>query len=286
VERINDVIAEALGKDRRSIDAIAVTTGPGLVGALLIGLVTARTLGWAYKVPVIGMNHLEGHLFAGLVEHPRLRPPFLGLIISGGHTELVIFKDYGEYQSLGGTRDDAAGEAFDKVANLLQLPFPGGPSIDRLARTGDPQAVAFPRAWLRGNWDFSFSGLKTAVANYLAANTNGHRPKVSDLCASFQEAVVDVLVRKTFEAAKAYHLKSIVIGGGVAANSRLRAAFQQEARQQKLNVYLPDISFCTDNAAMIAAGGYYKFKKLGKHYSQLAVPSVDANLPVTSWRRS
>src|SRR5260370_5854066 len=171
VERINTVIDDATEGGRLRYDAIAVTTGPGLVGSLLIGVVTGRTLGWVRRVPVIGMNHLEGHLFAGLVEHPRLKPPFLGLIISGGHTELVLFKSYGNYETLGGTRDDAAGEAFDKVANLLDLPFPAGPSIDRMAQKGNPRAVDFPRAWMRGTHDFSFSGLKTAVANYLKENT-------------------------------------------------------------------------------------------------------------------
>lgn len=283
VERINAVIEDALGKKALPYDAIAVTTGPGLVGALLIGVVTARTLGWAKHVPVIGMNHLEGHLFAGLVEHPSLKPPFLGLIVSGGHTELVLFKKYGDYQTLGGTRDDAAGEAFDKVANLLNLPFPGGPSIDRMAQKGDPKAVDFPRAWIPGTHDFSFSGLKTAVSNYLKVHTGSQRPPVQDLCASFQEAVVDVLVAKTLEAAQTYRLKQVVVGGGVAANRRLRAAFQSAAREKKLQIFLPDISFCTDNAAMIAAGGYFKLKTLGLKKTAKQSLNVDANLPVTSW---
>src|SRR5205807_2452868 len=158
----------------------------------------ARTWGWLHRLPVVGVNHLEGHLFAGLVEHPRLKPPFLGLIVSGGHTELVIFRGYGRYQRLGATRDDAAGEAFDKVANLLGLPFPGGPSIESAAQNGNPQAISFPRAWIPGTHDFSFSGIKTAVANYLR-DARGKRHPVSDICASFQEAVVDVLVKKTLE---------------------------------------------------------------------------------------
>jgi N6-L-threonylcarbamoyladenine synthase len=282
VERINTIIEEATDHDRIGYDAISVTTGPGLIGSLLVGVVTARTLGWVRRVPVIGMNHLEGHLFAGLVEHAALKPPFLGLIVSGGHTELVVFKSYGRYKTLGGTRDDAAGEAFDKVANLLNLPFPGGPSIDRLSQKGNPRAVDFPRAWLRGTCDFSFSGLKTSVANYLRANTNGHRPPVADLCASFQEAVVNVLVKKTLDTAKSYGLKSIVVGGGVAANRRLRAAFTESARTAGLKVYLPDLVFCTDNAAMIAAGGFYKLKKLGQRGASKSL-NVDANLPVTSW---
>lgn len=283
VERINDVIDETLRRSRVKVHAIAVTTGPGLVGSLLVGTVTARTLGWVYDVPVVGMNHLEGHLFAGLVEHQNLKPPFLGLIVSGGHTELVIFKKYGRYQNLGGTRDDAAGEAFDKVANLLKLPFPGGPSIDRTAQRGNSRAVTFPRAWIPGTWDFSFSGLKTSVANYLKASPNGNRKSLPDLCASFQEAVVDVLVKKTVEAAKAHHLKSIVVGGGVVANRRLREAFQDAAKTHALKVYLPDLAFCTDNAAMIAAGGYYKLKHLPTRLRSKASLVVDANLAIQSW---
>jgi N6-L-threonylcarbamoyladenine synthase len=228
------------------------------------------------------VNHLEGHLFAGLVEHPKLKPPFLGLIVSGGHTELVIFKGYGRYQCLGATRDDAAGEAFDKVANLLNLPFPGGPSIDRMARKGNPAAVTFPRAWIPGTLDFSFSGIKTSVSNYLQSNSGKRRASVPDLCASFQEAVVDVLVKKTMDAARQHHLRHIVIGGGVAANRRLRQAFQQASNVSGIAVYLPDLSFCTDNAAMIAAAGYYKLTHAPRRIRNRLV--VDANLPITSWR--
>jgi N6-L-threonylcarbamoyladenine synthase len=290
VERINEVIEDALSSDSR-IDAIAVTTGPGLIGCLLVGTVTARMLAWVKDIPIIGVNHLEGHLFAGLVEHPTLKLPFLGLIVSGGHTELVIFKGYGRYQKLGATRDDAAGEAFDKVANLLDLPFPGGPSIDKAARQGNPSAVAFPRAWIPGTHDFSFSGIKTSVANYLKANPRPtlslqgegrakHGVRVADIAASFQEAVVEVLVKKTLEAAEIHALSSIVIGGGVAANSRLRAAFEKSAKAKKVRVYLPDRSFCTDNAVMIAAAGYYKLKRgLDRHEPLTA----NANLEVASW---
>jgi len=280
VERINEVMQRALGRPELPVQGIAVTTGPGLVGCLLVGVVTARTWGWVRDIPIIGVNHLEGHLFAGLVEHPTLKPPFLGLIVSGGHTELVIFEGYGRYRRLGATRDDAAGEAFDKVANLLSLPFPGGPSIDRAARRGNRNAVAFPRAWMTGTHDFSFSGLKTAVANYLRERSHGRRESVADVSASFQEAVVDVLVKKTILAAAAHGLRSVVVGGGVAANSRLRERFIEAGRRERLRVFLPDLSFCTDNAAMIAAAGFYKLSRPSPRQESLA---VDADLMIKSW---
>jgi N6-L-threonylcarbamoyladenine synthase len=280
VERINDIIQNTLGASRHPVDAIAVTTGPGLVGCLLVGTITARMLAWVKGIPVVGVNHLEGHLFAGLVEHPTLKPPFLGLVVSGGHTELVIFKGYGRYARLGATRDDAAGEAFDKVANLLGLPFPGGPSIDKAARHGNSAAVSFPRAWIPGTDDFSFSGLKTAVANYLHNTPARTRAKAMDIAASFQEAVVDVLVKKTLDAARSHGLSSIVVGGGVAANSRLREAFLKAARVKGVRVYLPDRAFCTDNAAMIASAGYYKLKR-GLHRREKL--KVNANLEVANW---
>ncbi len=281
VERMNDIIDEALGKKPLPIDAVAVTAGPGLIGCLLVGAVTAQTWGWVRNIPIIGVNHLEGHLFAGLVEHQGLKPPFLGLIVSGGHTELVLFNGYGRYKKLGATRDDAAGEAFDKVANLLGLPFPGGPAIDCLSKKGDAHAISFPRAWIPGTWDFSFSGIKTSVSNYLKAH-RGVRP--ADVAASFQEAVVDVLVKKTFDAAVSNRLKSVVVGGGVAANQRLRDAFRNESRRRNIKVYLPNLSFCTDNAAMIAAAGYYQLRHVSK--KQLPLLKVDANLAVQSWVRA
>jgi len=280
VERINQVIEQALKGAR--FDAVAFTRGPGLIGCLLAGAVTARTIAMAKKVPVVGVNHLEGHLFAGLAEHRGLKPPFLGLIVSGGHTELVIFKGYGRYERLGGTRDDAAGEAFDKVANHLGLPFPGGPAIDRTAIRGKRDAVSFPRARMSGTWDFSFSGLKTAVVHYLDKTPKKKRPSLPDLAASFQEAVVDVLVKKTLEAAQAKKMSSVVVGGGVAANRRLREAFQAAGRRAGIKVYLPDLSFCTDNAAMIASAGYYQIRQTPKHLRETL--TVQATLPVRSWK--
>lgn len=281
VERISSVVEKTLGCLHKPIDAVAFTRGPGLVGCLLIGAVTAQTLARLRRIPVIGVNHLEGHLFAGLVEHKKLRPPFLGLIVSGGHTELTVFKGYGRYEPLGATRDDAAGEAFDKVANRLSLPFPGGPAIDKVARRGNPQAIAFPRAWIPGTWDFSFSGIKTSVANYLEKTPSADQASTADIAASFQEAVVDVLVRKTLEAAKSKGLRSVVIGGGVAANRRLRERFLAEGKKTGLAVYLPDLAFCTDNAAMIASAAYYQLT----YGRKKAARSLDvmADLAVQSW---
>jgi N6-L-threonylcarbamoyladenine synthase len=280
VERINETIEEATRHQKTPIDAIAVTTGPGLIGCLLVGAVTARTWAWVRQIPVVGVNHLEGHLFAGLVEHPQLKPPFLGLIVSGGHTELVIFRGYGRYDRLGATRDDAAGEAFDKVANLLHLPFPGGPAIDQMARRGQPDKIRFPRAWIPGTFDFSFSGIKTSMAQYLENHGRPSPAQLPDVCASFQEAIVDGLVKKSWAAAERHGLRSIVVGGGVAANSRLRQRFLKEAAEKNIRVYLPDLSFCTDNAVMIASAGYYKLR-YGKKNSSM---SVDANLAIQSWK--
>ncbi|MBI3291346.1 MAG: tRNA (adenosine(37)-N6)-threonylcarbamoyltransferase complex transferase subunit TsaD [Elusimicrobia bacterium] len=271
---------------QRLIAGIAVTTGPGLIGSLLIGTLTAQVLAFAKGVPVVGVNHLEGHLFAGLLEDPSLTPPFVGLIVSGGHTDLVVVHEVGRYEVLGRTRDDAAGEAFDKVAKLLRLGFPGGPAVDRAARRGNPAAIPFPRPWLPGSWDFSFSGLKTAVVNFLKERESFPQKLVSDVCASFQAAVVEVLVGKTMEAARTFGLKRIVVGGGVAANSALRTAFQTAARRHKYRVVLPRPILCTDNAAMIASVGYFLLKggrptPLNGKFASLR---VDATLPMTSWR--
>ena len=260
----------------RKIDAIAVTVGPGLVGSLLVGKMTAEALGWAWNVPVVGVNHLEGHIFSALLEHKEIAPPFIGLVVSGGHTDIVVVRDFGRYDVLGRTRDDSAGESFDKVANILDLGYPGGPLIDKIARTGNNRAVPFKRPFLEGTWDFSFSGIKTAVLYHVRGqNCNYNRsygkvppqrsckldPKqVADICASFQTAVVDVLVDKTILAAKTFRLKNVAVGGGVSSNTELRARFMAEGKKNGINVYFPSRNLSTDNAAMIAAAGYFKLR--------------------------
>jgi len=283
-ERINAVIEAVLNhRPETSFDAVAVTRGPGLVGCLLVGAVTAQIIARVRHIPVVGVNHLEGHLFAGLVEHAKLKPPFLGLIVSGGHTELVIFKGYGRYTRLGATRDDAAGEAFDKVANKLGLSFPGGPAIDRAAAKGNPHAINFPRAWIPGTWDFSFSGIKTSVVTYLEKTIHKGRVSIPDIAASFQEAIVDVVVTKTLKAAEHYGLRSLVVGGGVAANRRLRHVFVEEGKKRKIQIFLPDLAFCTDNAAMIASAAYYQLKHNPKKKNQQGM-AVEADLKISNWK--
>jgi N6-L-threonylcarbamoyladenine synthase len=262
VEAISPVIQQALaesGQTWSSIDAIAVTAGPGLPGSLLVGLNAAKGLALATGRPLLGVNHLEGHLYSlWLVDPERpIRFPALALIVSGGHTELILMRGHGDYLHLGGTLDDAAGEAFDKVGRLLGLPYPGGPSIQKAALEGDPQAYKFPRAQTEGPYDFSFSGLKTAVMRTLqqAAKT-GAPVNINDAAASFQAAVVGVLVEKTLAAAKAFGASEILLAGGVSANQALRAAF---AAQSPLPIRIPPLSLCTDNAAMIGAAAYYRY---------------------------
>ncbi|MFN0117244.1 MAG: tRNA (adenosine(37)-N6)-threonylcarbamoyltransferase complex transferase subunit TsaD [Elusimicrobiota bacterium] len=274
---VNRVIAEVIkGVPFKKIDAIAVTIGPGLMGSLLVGKMTAETLGYITGKPVIGVNHIEGHLISALLENESLKPPFLGLVVSGGHTELIYAKSWGEYYLIGKTRDDAAGEAFDKVAKMLKLGYPGGPIIDRLAKQGDPSKETFPRAWLPGTWDFSFSGLKTAVLYRLDDGRKLTKVRLSNLAASFQESVVDVLTEKTIQAARALKVKTIAVGGGVAANSALRKSLKDKAFSHNFKLFMASPTLCTDNAAMIASVGYFKFrsKKLMKMNSLKVQPQM------------
>lgn len=266
IEKINQVIEEALSKagiTMQEIDGIGVTYGPGLVGALLVGVAEAKAISFATGKPLIGVHHIEGHISANYIEHKELEPPFLCLVVSGGHTHLVLVKDYGEYQIIGKTRDDAAGEAFDKVARAIGLGYPGGPKIDKLAKEGNPDAIVFPRAQIEGApYDFSFSGLKSAVLNYINSMEMKHTEiNQADVAASFQKAVVDVLVTRTIAAAKDYGMKQVAIAGGVAANSTLRSAMEEACKKNQLDFYYPSIIYCTDNAAMIGTAAYYEFIK-------------------------
>ncbi len=269
IESIVPIVAEALKTAEvslKEIDGIAVTQGPGLVGSLLVGLSFAKSLAFAGGLPFIGVNHIEAHLSAIFLEQRPPLFPFIGLVVSGGHTSLLRMDGFGKYRRLGQTRDDAAGEAFDKVAKLLGLGYPGGPVIDELSRTGNPKAIRFPRPVVSKNsFDFSFSGLKTAVVNYVKTHPepSGGYPKdlIRDIVSSFQEAVVDVLVKKTVLAAQHQGLKKIVLSGGVAANQRLRQKIKEESLDRKLKVYLPSPSFCTDNAAMVGVVGYEYLKR-------------------------
>ncbi len=258
VELLAPVVAEALvesGTDGSGIEAVAATVGPGLVGSLLVGLAGAKALALVWDVPFVGVNHLEAHLYAALIDEPGLEPPLLALLVSGGHTLLVHMEDHGRYRVLGSTVDDAAGEAFDKVARYLGLGYPGGPAIDRVALTGDPTAVKFPRAMLDGGHNFSFSGLKTAVVTFVREHPD---VATADVAASFQQAVVDVLVAKVRRAAADVGATNVCLGGGVAANSLLRERFLDACLEDGFHGCLPSLSMCTDNAAMVAAAGWWR----------------------------
>jgi len=241
------------------LGAIAVTFGPGLVGSLLVGLSVAKSLAFALNIPLIGVNHIEGHIYANYLEHPHLRPPLLHLVVSGGHTQLVYQPDMGQYRLLGQTLDDAAGESFDKVAKMLNMAYPGGPEIDRLSADGDPHYVEFPRAYLqKDSLDFSFSGLKTAVLNYLDTYTPEKiQRRLADIAASFQAAVVEVLVEKCLRAASRQRVRQIAVAGGVACNSQLRTELKKQAAEENIEIFYPTPLLCTDNAAMIAAAGHF-----------------------------
>ncbi len=264
IEKINQVIEEALEEAHMTlddIDAIGVTYGPGLVGALLVGVAEAKAIAYAKNLPLIGVHHIEGHISANYIENKDLEPPFACLVVSGGHTHLVIVKDYGKYEIVGRTRDDAAGEAFDKVARAIGLGYPGGPKIDKVSKEGNPNAIAFPRAKVADSaYDFSFSGLKSAVLNYLNGCKMKNSPIVqADVAASFQKAVVDVLVEHAMHAVEEYGFKKFAIAGGVASNSALRSAMEEACKKRGMAFYHPSPILCTDNAAMIGAAAYYEY---------------------------
>ena len=280
IEKINYVIREALaeaGMKLEEMDAIGVTYGPGLVGALLVGVAEAKAISYASGIPLVGVHHIEGHISANYIQAPEMEPPFICLVVSGGHTHLVVVNDYGKYEIIGHTRDDAAGEAFDKVARAIGLGYPGGPKIDKLAKEGNPHAIDFPRAHMEdAPYDFSFSGVKSAVLNHLNKCRMTGEPIVeADIAASFQQAVVDVLVDNAIRAAKDYHMDRLAIAGGVASNGALRAAMEAACEKESIRFYRPSPIFCTDNAAMIGVAAYYEYQKGTRHGWDLnAVPNL------------
>lgn len=278
VEAINTVIKEALEEAKvklDDIDLVCATRGPGLIGALLVGLSAARTIALAKEKPFIGVNHIYGHVCANYISFKDLEPPFIGLIISGGHTYLIEVLDYVKFNLVGRTIDDAVGEAYDKVARSLGLSYPGGPIIDRLAKEGR-ETIKFPRVMLKeDSYDFSFSGLKTAVLNYLNQKKQKNEDIIKEnIAKSFQEAVVDVLLEKTFRLSKQKKLDKIVISGGVSANSRIREAFNEKGKKENIKIYYPELKLCTDNAAMIASCGYYMYKSGDYSKETLAKPNL------------
>ena len=280
IEAIYGLADQALARTgllRSDIDAVAVTYAPGLIGAVLVGVNFAKAAALALGKPLIPVHHIRGHIAANYIAYPELEPPFLCEIISGGHTHLVIVKDYGSFEILGRTRDDAAGEAFDKVARAIGLGYPGGPKIDKLAKEGNPHAIDFPRAHMEdAPYDFSFSGVKSAVLNHLNKCRMTGEPIVeADIAASFQQAVVDVLVDNAIRAAKDYHMDRLAIAGGVASNGALRAAMEAECEKEGIRFYRPSPIFCTDNAAMIGVAAYYEYQKGTRHGWDLnAVPNL------------
>ena len=280
LEFINPVIEEALAEAKISldqIDAVAATHGPGLVGGLLVGLSTAKALAYALNKPFIGVNHIAGHIYANFISNPEINTPVICLTISGGHTDLLYFENLGGYEILGRTRDDAAGEAFDKIARYLNLGYPGGPVIEKKAKEGNPEAIDFPRSFSDdNNFDFSFSGLKTAVINYVhKQKQRGNELNIADIAASFQQAVIDSLLNKVIKAVETYDIGSVVISGGVAANSELRKQLKSELKEKDIPLYYPELKLCTDNAAMIGAVAYYQYQK--KDFADLSL-NADPNL--------
>lgn len=280
IEKINQVIEEALleaSVTLDDIDAIGVTYGPGLVGALLVGVAEAKAIAYAKNLPLVGVHHIEGHISANYIENKELEPPFVCLVVSGGHTHLVCVKDYGKYEIIGRTRDDAAGEAFDKVARAIGLGYPGGPKIDKLSKEGNAGAIVFPKAHIEdAPYDFSFSGVKSSVLNYInGCQMKGEEYNQADIAASFQKAVTDVLVENAMRAIKEYGLSKLAIAGGVASNSTLRAAMKEACEKNKVEFYHPSPIFCTDNAAMIGVAAYYEYMNGTRHGWDLnAVPNL------------
>ncbi len=280
VEKINQVIQTAIDEAEvtwEEIDAVAVTYGPGLVGPLLVGVSAAKALAYAKKKPLVGVHHIEGHIAANYIEHEDLTPPFMCMVASGGHSHLVYVKDYNQFEIVGRTRDDAAGEAFDKVARAIGLGYPGGPKIDKLAKEGNPKAIDFPRAYMEdAPYDFSFSGLKSAVLNYLNSCDMKHiEVNNADVAASFQQAVIDVITNNSVRAAKAYGCNKLALAGGVASNSSLRENMLKVCQQEKIDFYFPSPVYCTDNAAMIGVAGYHEFVNGTRHGLDLnAVPNL------------
>lgn len=282
LQNINGVLDQALseaGVSLADVDLIGVTNGPGLIGAVVIGVATAKALSLAAGIPLVGVNHMHGHVSASYLQYPELEPPFLALIVSGGHTNIVEVTDYNRCTVLGGTRDDAVGEAYDKVARVVGLGYPGGPKVDRAAKDGDSDAIRFKRVYLEnGSLDFSFSGLKTQVLNYInRERMAGREVNVADLSASFQQAMLDVLVDKTMLAAEQTRADRLVTAGGVAANSRLRKMLAEACGARGIRLYMPEPVLCTDNGAMIAAAAYYKYRMQGPDDLSL---DAYANLPL------
>ncbi|HBU69999.1 MAG TPA: tRNA (adenosine(37)-N6)-threonylcarbamoyltransferase complex transferase subunit TsaD [Elusimicrobia bacterium] len=291
LESVNTVVSRALkssglGMDR--VSAIAYTAGPGLAGSLLVGAVCARTLSYINNLPLIQVNHLEGHIYSAMIENKDLKPPFMALVVSGGHTELIIVRAPGKYEILGGTRDDAAGEAYDKVAKLLSLGYPGGPVIDRLSKNAVRDLINFPRPYLKGTWDFSFSGLKTAVVNHLNSKSGSYQNSLKNktaVASAFQNSVVDTLVSKAVTAMKQFGISRLALGGGVSSNSALRRAFTSASKANAFRVFMPGTLLCTDNAAMIAYAGYLKLKNTGdKAYAGADTLASDPGLILSDWK--
>ena len=264
IEKINYVIQEALDRANvglKDLDAVGVTYGPGLVGALLVGVAEAKAISYAANLPLVGVHHIEGHISANYIENKDLEPPFICLVVSGGHTHLVVVRDYGKYEVIGRTRDDAAGEAFDKVARAIGLGYPGGPKIDKLSKEGNPDAIHFPRAKVEdAPYDFSFSGVKSAVLNHInGCRMKGETLREADIAASFQKAVCDVLVSHALQAVKDYGIPKLALAGGVASNSALRQAMKDACERERIPLCYPSPALCTDNAAMIGAAAYYEY---------------------------